>query len=138
MFRTDDDTRRFQTDVRPVRAIVAFLRNHRVGIDKYRIVRTSLRAGFARNASAVIKIDDSVFACEKRFGWANLDAWRVGAMVAAHYRKKTARVGKFAFLDVFHPSAIYADRNIVFGFTSHRTSVAADAFAVIYDKTVVH
>jgi hypothetical protein len=59
-------------------------------------------------------------------------------MVTTHHVKKPTRIGKFALFDVFYPRPIYADGNIVFRFTSHRAGVAADTFAVIYDKAVVH
>jgi hypothetical protein len=59
-------------------------------------------------------------------------------VVAAHHRKKTARVGKSSLFDILDPGSIDADRNFVFRFTRHRAGMTTDTFAVIDDKTVIH
>ena len=119
-------------------AIVTLLSNHRVRVNKDRIIRTGLRAGFAGNTTAIIKIHDTVFACVQGFRRTNLNARSIFAMITTHHVKKPTCIGEFAFFDVFYPSAIHADRDIVFRFTSHCASVATDTFAVIYDKAKVH
>jgi len=97
-----------------------------------------LCAGFTADTASVIEIDDAVRTRIKRGYGTNFDTRRVGAMVTAHHRKKSSRVGEFAFLDVFYPSSIYADGNLMFGFASDRASVTADTLAIIYDETKVH
>ena len=57
-------------------------------------------------------------------------------MIAAIDEKITARVGELAFFDVFHPGAIHADRDIVFGFARYGAGMAADALALVDDKGV--
>jgi hypothetical protein len=97
-----------------------------------------LRARLTANAAAVVEINDSVLAGKKRRHGTNLDARRVGAVIAAHYREKAARVGKTSLFDVFHPRSIDADWNFVFRFARDRAGMTADTLAVVYDKTVIH
>jgi hypothetical protein len=59
-------------------------------------------------------------------------------MIATHYRKQSPRIRKFAFFDVFNPRPINSDGNLMLRFASHRASVAADTFAVVYDETKIH
>jgi hypothetical protein len=57
-------------------------------------------------------------------------------VVAAIDEKIAARVGELAFFDVFHPGAIHADRDIVFGFARDSAGMAADALALVDHKGV--
>ncbi len=58
-------------------------------------------------------------------------------MVATHDRKQTLRIWERALFDVFDPSPIYADWDLVFGFAGNRTSVAANTATIIDDETVI-
>jgi hypothetical protein len=97
-----------------------------------------LRARLAADTSPVVEIDDAVFARVKRGHGTNLDAGRIGAVITAHDRKKSSRIGEFAFFDVFDPGAIDADRNLMLRFTRHGAGVAADTLAVIDNESEVH
>lgn len=59
-------------------------------------------------------------------------------MIATHYAKQSPRIRKLAFFDVFNPRPINPDGNLMLRFASHRASVAADTFAVVYDETKIH
>ena len=95
----DVDARGLQTDIDAVRAVIAFRRRVVVRFHKNRVIRAGLRAGFAADTASGIEIDDAVVACKKRGDGTNFDARRVGAVVAAHHRKKPSRVGKSSLLD---------------------------------------
>jgi len=102
------------------------------------VIRTGLRAGFATDATPIVEIYDAVRARVKRGYGANFNTRRIGAMITAHHTEKSARVGKFAFFDVFYPRSINPDGNLMFRFTRDRAGVASDTLAVINDKTKVH
>jgi hypothetical protein len=53
-------------------------------------------------------------------------------------RKFPSVFGKFTLLNVFHMGAIHTNGYIVLTFASNCTGMAADAHAVIYDKSVIH
>ena len=59
-------------------------------------------------------------------------------MIATRDLKDAASIRKNAFLDVFHPGSIHADRNRILGLARHRAGVASDAFAVIDYEAVFH
>ena len=59
-------------------------------------------------------------------------------MIATLHGKHTPGIGKFPFLDVFDPSPIDADRQIVFLLAGDRAGVTADALAVVDDEAVIH
>ena len=59
-------------------------------------------------------------------------------MIAPHYAKKPTRVGESSLLDVFDPSAIYADRHFMLGFTGDGTRMAADTLSVIDNEAKIH
>jgi len=59
-------------------------------------------------------------------------------MIAAGDLKNAASVRERSFLDVLYPSAIDAERNMIFGFAGNGAGVAADALAVIDDESVSH
>jgi hypothetical protein len=93
---------------------------------------------FTANAAAAVKINYPVFA-RKECGYrADLNAGSISAVVASHYRKQPARVGKGALFDVLDPSAIYADRHLVFGLTGDSARMAADAFTVVDNEAEIH
>jgi len=121
-----------------MRAIVAFCGGVFVRVHIKRVVRAGLCAGFTADTSPVVEINNAVRTRVERGDGTNLDARRVGAMITAHHAEQTARVGKFAFFDVFHPRSIDADGNLMLGFAGDRAGVTADTLAVINDKTKVH
>jgi hypothetical protein len=59
-------------------------------------------------------------------------------MITAHHRKKSSRIGKLAFFDIFNPRPIDSDGNLMLGFASNGASVATDTLAVVYDETKIH
>jgi hypothetical protein len=59
-------------------------------------------------------------------------------MIATHNRKQSPCVRKLAFFDVFNPRPIDSDGNLMLRFASHRASMAADTFAVVYDESKIH
>lgn len=138
MFGADVYACRFEADVDAVGAVIAFGRRVIVGVHVDRVVRAGLRARFAADAAAVVKINDSVLACKQRRHRTDLDARRIGAVIAAHHAEQPSRIGKLALLDVFDPSAVHADRHLVLGLTCHGARVAADTLSVVDDKAVVH
>jgi hypothetical protein len=121
-----------------MRAVIAFRRRVLIRMHIQRVVRAGLGAGFTADASARVEIDDTVAAREKRRDGTDFHTRRVGAMVAAHDRKKPARVWKCAFFDVFDPRPIDAERHFVFGFAGDRTGMTTNALAVIDNEAVIH
>jgi hypothetical protein len=110
----------------------------RIGIHVERIVRTGLGARFAADTSAIIEIDNSILSRMQCRDRADFNARCVRAMVAAHYREQSARIGEFSFFDVLDPGAIYSDRNLVLRFAGNSAGMAPDALAVVDDEAVIH
>ena len=138
MLGTDVDTRRLQSYVDPVRAVITLCRRVISGLHVERVVGAGLRAGFAADTAAAIEIDNSVLSRKQRRHGTDFHARSVGAVIAAHYRKQPPRIRKSSFLDILDPSSIYADRNFMFGFTGDSTRVAADALSVIDYEAEIH
>lgn len=59
-------------------------------------------------------------------------------MIAPHYGKQPARIGERTLFDVFYPSAVYADRNLMLGLTGNGTCMAADTLSVIDNEAKIH
>lgn len=59
-------------------------------------------------------------------------------MIAPLHTKNSAGIGVGALFGLFDPRPVHPDGNIVFGFAGDRTSVTADAFPIVYDKSVLH
>jgi len=59
-------------------------------------------------------------------------------MVAARDLKYAARVWESAFLDIFDPGPVHANRHLVLGFARHCAGVTSDALAVIDYEAVFH
>jgi hypothetical protein len=74
MLRADIHACRFKADVNPVRTIVAFSRGIGIRVDIQRIVWTSLHTAFTTDAPLVVKVDDTVIAGKKCFGWTDGNA----------------------------------------------------------------
>jgi hypothetical protein len=109
----------------------------RLGIDVQRVVGTGLHAGFAADAAAIVKVDNPVVAPIQGRDRANLNAGGVVAVIAPHYRKESAGIGEFTLLNVFDPSSVDANRNVVLRLAGHRAGVAADTATVVDDETQV-
>jgi hypothetical protein len=138
VFRAHDHASGFQSDFSAMRAEMALGSRAIVRIHVYRIVRTSLHAGFATNAAVGIEIDNPVLALIHRSHRTDRDAGRLLAMIAARDLKYAARVGENAFLDVLDPGPVHTHRHLVLGFTRHRAGVTSDALAVIDYEAVFH
>src|SRR5262245_48607627 len=121
-----------------MRAEVALLSRVRVRIDVQRVVRTRLHAGFAADAAIAVEVHDAVIAAEQRGHWADGDARRVVAVIAAEHREEASRVWILALLDVLDPGSKGAERDFVFGFAGDRAGVTSDALAVVDDEAVFH
>jgi hypothetical protein len=121
-----------------VGAIVALGRRVVVRIDVKRVIRTSLHAGLATDASVVVKIDNSVIPRVKGLDRANLYAGSVGAMIAAHDREYPSGIRKFSLFNLFYVGSVDANRHIVFTFTGGGACVTTDAFSVVNNKSVSH
>src|SRR3977135_88516 len=98
VFRTHDDASGFQPNFSAMRAEMALGSRAIVRIHIYRIVRTSLHAGFAANAAVGIEIDNPIFALVHRSHRTNSDARRLLAMIATRDLKYTPRIGENALL----------------------------------------
>ena len=59
-------------------------------------------------------------------------------MIAARNLKNAAGVGELFLFDVLDPCAIDAEWHVILGFAGNGASVAADALAIVDDKTVSH
>jgi hypothetical protein len=103
-----------------------------------RVVWACLGTCLAGDATTIVEIDDAIGSGVERGDRTDLDARSIGAVVAPHYGKESARVWEFTFFDVFDPSAVHADGNFVFGLARDCASVASDAFAIIDYEAVIH
>jgi hypothetical protein len=121
-----------------MRAVIAFLGSVRVRVDIERVVRASLHAGFAADASVAVEIDYAVFAAKQRRHRADGYAGRVVAVITPHHGKESACIWVFALFDVLYPRAKRAERDFVFRFTGDRACVAAYAFSMVNDKAISH
>jgi len=59
-------------------------------------------------------------------------------MVAAGNLEDAASVRECPLLNVLHPGTVHGEGNVVFRLTGYGAGVAADALAVIDDKSVSH
>lgn len=117
---------------------IAFGRSVVVGIDVQSIVRTSLHAGLATDATPVVEIDDSIEPPIQRTCGTDFRARWVIAVVAPHHAKMARSARKFALLDVLDPGAKDTDRDLMFLFARHRAGVTTDTAVLIDDKSVSH
>src|SRR6185369_5816842 len=134
----DDDASRLDLRFDAMRAIVALFCGIGVRVDVEGVVRTSLHARLAADAAVAVEIDDAVVAAKERRHRTDGDAWRIVAVIAAHHRKITPRVGILALLYVLHPRAEGADGDLMLGFAGDGAGMAADALAVVNQKAISH
>jgi hypothetical protein len=97
-----------------------------------------LHAGFTADAALIVEVNDPIGTPEKRDGRANFDTRRVVAMVATQHGEVSARIGIKSFLDVFDPSPIHADGNVVLFLARDRTRMTTDATVLIDNESVAH
>ena len=112
-------------------AVVALLGGIRIRVDVQGVVWASLHAGLAPDAPVSVEIHDAVVAAIQRGDRTDRYAGRILALVAAHHRKKAARIGILAFLDVLDPGAKRSKRDFVLRFASYGAGMTADALAMI-------
>ena len=60
---------------------------------------------------------------------------RVVALVATHDVELAGNVGKRSGFDVFDPSAIYAQRDVMFALAGHRARMTANAVVAVEKET---
>jgi hypothetical protein len=137
LFGADNDAGRLQADVSTVGTVVAFSRRSRIRIDINSIIWTGLQASFTADASAIVKLDNAIVALVHSLSRADTHTGRIGTVVAARHLKVTAGVRVHTLLYIFDPGTIDTKRHFIFAFTSSRTGVAANAFAVVNDKTII-
>jgi hypothetical protein len=121
-----------------MRTEVALSRGIVVGIDIESIVRTSLHASFATDATPVIEIYDAVGPPVQGAGGTDFRARRVIAVVAPHHPEVTRCMGKLTLFDVLDPSAKYTHRHLVFFFARDRAGVTSNTTVLIDDKSISH
>lgn len=102
------------------------------------IVGTSLHARLAADAAVFVKVHDTIRPEIERLHWANLHTGCVSAMVAAHDGKHAPGMRELTLLHLFYPSAKDTDWHIVLRFAGGCAGVAANALAVVYDKSKFH
>src|SRR5216684_7926463 len=100
VYRTDDDTGGFDADFYSVSAVVAFGGRVGVGIDIECVVRASLGACLATDATVIVEIDNPIRSGIERGDRADLHAGCVGAVVTAVNGEQTAGVRIDTFLNV--------------------------------------
>lgn len=116
---------------------VTFRRCVRFGIEIDRVIRTGLHAGFAPNANGWVKLDNTIVALVHRADGTDTHTGRVGAMITARHLEASAHVGIRASLGVFDPRAVHTKRHLVLRLARGRTSVTANALALVNEETVV-
>ena len=84
-----------------------------------------------------MQIHDTVATTKERAGRADCHARRVFALVAQDGKEQALRVWEAALFHRLDPTAIYADRNVMFSLAGNRARVTADALLQINDKAVV-
>jgi hypothetical protein len=138
LHRADDHARGLEADLDAMGAVVALGRGVRVRVDVERVVRARLHARLAADAPVAVEVDDAVRPSVERDGGADRHARGVVAVVAAHHREVTPRVRERTLLDVLHPGAVHAQRDLVLLLARHRAGVAADAFPLVDHEAVAH
>jgi hypothetical protein len=119
-------------------AEIALGRRVVVRIDIQSVVRTSLHASFATDATLVVEIDDSIGPPVECASRTNFRAWSVIAVIAPHHTEVARCMRKLPLFDVLDPRPKNANGDLVFFFARNRAGVAPDTTVLIYDKTVAH
>src|SRR5690606_33871988 len=114
-----------------VGAEVALRRRVGVVVDIDGVVGAGLQAALAADAVVTVEVDDAVVPGEQRAGRADLDAGRVGAVVAPHHREVAGGVGERTAVDVLDPGTELADRHLVLRLARDGAGVAPDAGALV-------
>jgi hypothetical protein len=136
MLWTDNHAGGFQSQLGTVSAIVALGGGMGIGIDVERVIGASLHARFAADAARRVKVYDAILTLIEGLCGADGNAGSVITVVAAIDKEVTTGVGKLAFLDVFDPGAVDADRHVVFRLTRDGAGMATDTLALVDDKGI--
>jgi hypothetical protein len=121
-----------------MRAEMTFGGRPLIRIHVNRVVRARLHASLAADTSFRAEIDDAIFSLVHRRDWADCHAGRVLAVIATGNLENPSRVWENALFYVLHPGTVHTQRNKVFSFACHRTSVTPNAFAIVDDESVSH
>jgi len=121
-----------------MRAKVTFGSGVSRGIHVYGIVGACLHACLATDASVMVNVHDAVRPLKHCADGADMNAWRICAMIAAKDGEMTPYVRERSHLDILDPGAIDAQRDIVLGLARCATSVATDTPRLVDHPGVVH
>jgi hypothetical protein len=97
-----------------------------------------LHTRLAANTALVIKINDPIFAPKKRGNRANFNTGSVIAVIAAHHREVSLRMGELALFNIFHPGAIHPDGSFMLRLAGHSAGMTADALPIINNEPEIH
>ena len=136
--RADHDAGRLEAGLHAMGTVVALGRGVRLGIDVERVVGAGLHARLAADAPRAVEVHDAVRPAVERHRRADRHAGRVIAVIAAHHREVAPRVREHALLDVLHPGAVDAQRDLVLLLAGHRAGVAADTLPLVDHEAVAH
>jgi hypothetical protein len=131
--RADDDAGRFEPHIEPMGAKVALLGCMILWIDKDGVIGTGRDACFTANTNSFVEIDYTVRPGVHRPRWAGIGARWVLALVTTGDLEGASCMGKDANVNILDIGAIDRQRNLIFGFASRTTRVAADTFTLVND-----
>ena len=137
MFGADNDAGGFESHIQTMRAEMTFRGGVRLGVEINRIVRAGLHTGFTSDADAWVELDDAIIALIHRADGTDARARWIGAVITARDLKAAAHVGEGTCLHILDPCAIHAKRHLIFGLARSRAGVTADAFALVYQKSII-
>ena len=138
VFRTNNNTRRLQSQVHFMGAVMAFCRRPGIWIDINGIIWTRLHACLAANTHIRIKFYYAVIPLIHRGYRANPDAWWIGTVITPGHLKITRHVGIQSRLHALYPCTLNAEWNLIFAFARRRTRVASNTGIIIDYKAVIH
>ena len=130
-----DYTGRFETHFDAVVAKVAFVSSIGLRVDVNRVIRACIHAPLTTNAAVVVEVHHPIGSSKQRRGWTNVHTRCILTLVATHDRKVSSGVRELALFDVFNPSAIYTQGDIVFALTRDGARVAPNASLAIEKKS---
>jgi hypothetical protein len=110
----------------------------RVLVDVNRVVGARLHATLAPDTTGVVEVDDPVGSLEERLRGTDLDARRIGAMVATHNRERPCGVWELSLVDVLDPGTELSYWNLVLRLAGDRACVTSDTGALIDREAISH
>jgi hypothetical protein len=135
---TDDGAGRLEPHLHAVRAVVALGGGLGLGVDVERVVGTGLQARLATDAARAVEVHDAVGPAVEGHRGTDRHAGGVVAVIAAQHGEVAARVGEGALLDVLHPGAVDAERDLVLFLAGHRARMTPDALPLVDHESVAH